>query len=84
MLSVKDDGQHYPQTLSALITETPDMLPDTAAVAKMDVDILETATNTPKWTPPPSLSQSDLSKQLKAATAYEDLINIASPLLLSK
>jgi len=41
MLSEKDNGQHYPQTLSAPIAEISDMLLDIAAVEKMDVDVLE-------------------------------------------
>jgi hypothetical protein len=62
MLSEKDNGQHYPQTLSAPITKTSDMLPDTTAVKKMDVNVLETATTSPKQSPSPSLSQQDSLK----------------------
>jgi hypothetical protein len=61
-LSAKDNGQHYPQTLSAPIAETSDMLPDTTAVEKMDFNVLKTATTTPKRSPSPGLSQQDSSK----------------------
>ena len=83
-LSAKDDGQHYPQTLSAPIAETSDMSPDTAAVEKtdvekMDVNVLKTVTTKTKRPLSPTSSQQDLQKRLKAANASEDLTDMASP-----